>query len=62
MVKQAINIAKKKCALSSGDLPLRGLYKNSLVMITNGPNMTLAVDRGPKAIKQNTSTMNIDVR
>ena len=34
----------KKFALSIGNLPVRDLPKNSVVRITDRPNMTLAVD------------------
>ena len=46
-----------ECMLSTGKLPLEGLPKNSVVRITDRPDMTSAVYHGHKAsnqtIKQN---------
>ena len=39
----------KKCALSTGYLPLGGLPRNSVDRLTDRPDMTSAVDRGRKA-------------
>ena len=44
------------CALSTGNLPLEGLTRNSVARITDHPDMTLAVGSGLKAsiqLKQN---------
>ena len=42
----------KECTLSTGKLPLGGLPRNSVVRITDHPNMTSAVYCGCKAINQ----------
>ena len=42
----------KECTLSTGKLPLEGLLKNSVVRITDGPDMTAAVYHGRKATNQ----------
>ena len=42
----------KGCALSTGYLPRGGLPRNSVDRITDGPDMTSAVDRGRKASTQ----------
>ena len=42
----------KECTLSTGKQPLAGLPRNSVVRITDRPNMTSAVYCGHKAINQ----------
>ena len=42
----------KGCALSTGYLPRGGLHRNSVDRITDRPDMTLAVNRGRKALTQ----------
>ena len=42
----------KRCALSTGYLPLGGLPRNSVDRITDRPDMTSAVDHGRKASTQ----------
>ena len=42
----------KRWPLSTGNLPLGGLPKNSVDRIIDRPDMTLAVDRGRKALTQ----------
>ena len=43
----------KECTLTIGKLPLGGLPRNGVVMITDRPDMTLAVYSGRKALKSN---------
>ena len=50
-------MAKKKCTLSTVKLPLGGLSRNSVVWITDRPDMTLAVYRGRKASTQTNKTI-----
>ena len=40
----------KECVLSTGNLLREGLPRNSVDRITDHPDMTLAVDRGRKAL------------
>ena len=42
----------KECTLSTGKLPVGGLLRNSAVMITDHPDMTIAVYHGRKAPNQ----------
>ena len=42
----------KECMLSTGKLPLGGLSSNTVVMITDSPDMNSAVYRACKAINQ----------
>ena len=42
----------KECTLSTGEMPLGGLPRNSVVRITDRPNMTSAVYCGRKASNQ----------
>ena len=42
----------KGCALTTGYLPRGGLPRNSVDRITDGPDMTSAVERGRKAVTQ----------
>ena len=49
----------KGWALSAGNLPRGGLPRNSVDRITDRPDMTLAVDRGHKALTQLNSTVPI---
>ena len=42
----------KECTLSTGKLPLGGFLRNSVVRITDRPDMTSAVDPGCKALNQ----------
>ena len=46
---------KRKCALSTGSLPLGGLPRNNVTRITDCPDITLAVDHGCKALNQPTN-------
>ena len=45
----------KECALSTGNLLRGGLPRSSVDRITDRPDMTLAVDRGRKALTQPTN-------
>ena len=42
----------KECTVSIGKLPLEGLPRNSVLRITDHPDMTSAVCRGPKALNK----------
>ena len=42
----------KECTLNVGKLPVLGLSRNSVVRITERPDMTSAVNRGRKASNQ----------
>ena len=42
----------KECTLSTGKLPLGGLPGNSVVRVTDRPDMILAIYRGRKAPTQ----------
>ena len=48
----------KECTLSTGKLPPRGLPRNSVVRITDRPDMTSDVHCGHKAANQTMSNSN----
>ena len=50
-----------KCTFSTGKLPPGGLPRNSVVNITDSPNMTSAIyHAGPKALNEKKNTISND--
>ena len=50
--KSSCQLMAKECTLSTGKLPPGGLSWNSVVRLTDHPDMTSAVYRGHKALNQ----------